>query len=157
MKNYTISFFGHRRIDNVFAVELELEKIVQKFLCEKEYVEFLVGRDGEFDQIVSSVVRRCKRTFRDDNSTLVWIMPYPTAEFNNNEEYFRNYYDEIEVCESAATCHFKAVFQIRNRCMVERSDLVVFYINHKSGGAYQTMQYAQKHAKAYINIYGGQL
>lgn len=157
VKSYSISFFGHRRIDDVFTAELELEKIVQKLLCEKEYVEFLVGRDGEFDQIVSSVVRRCKRMFRDDNSSLVWIMPYPTAEFINNEESFRNYYDEIEVCHSASTRHFKAAFKTRNQCMVDRSDLVVFYINHKSGGAYQAMQYAQKRGKAYINIYGGRL
>ena len=45
-----------------------------------EYIEFLVGRDGEFDQLVSSTIRRCKRTIRDDNSSLVLVLPYMTAE-----------------------------------------------------------------------------
>ena len=47
-------------------------------LLSKEYVEFLVGRDGEVDQLVSSTVRRCKRTVRDDNSALVLVLPYAT-------------------------------------------------------------------------------
>ena len=116
------------------------------------YVEFLVGREGEFDQLVSSTIRRCKRFVRDDNSAHVWVLPYVTAEFLNNEESFRQYYDEIEICGSAAAGHFKGAHQIRNREMVDRSDLVVFCIQHESGGAWQTMKYAKKQGKPYINI-----
>ena len=57
----------------------------------------------------------------------IWILPYPTAELRNNMENFEAYYDEIEICGSAASSHPKGVFQIRNRQMVKRSDLVVFY------------------------------
>lgn len=72
MNIFTVAFFGHRIIDNPFPVEQKLEKIIRELLISKEYVEFLVGRDGDFDQIVSSTVRRCKRTVRDDNSALIW-------------------------------------------------------------------------------------
>lgn len=61
MNLYAVSFFGHRQIDNVFAIEQRLETLIRELLTTKEYVEFLVGRDGEFDQLVSSTVRRCKR------------------------------------------------------------------------------------------------
>ena len=57
-----------------------MEALVHALLLEKEYVEFLVGRDGDFDQIVSSAVKRQQRLVRDDNSSLAWILPYPTAE-----------------------------------------------------------------------------
>lgn len=60
-----------------------MEALVHALLLEKEYVEFLVGRDGDLDQIVSSAVKRQKRLVRDDNSSLVWILPYPTAELRN--------------------------------------------------------------------------
>lgn len=79
-----------------------MEVLVHALLLEKEYVEFLVGRDGDFDQIVSSAVKRQKRIVRDDNSSLIWILPYPTAELHNNTENFEAYYDEIEICGSAA-------------------------------------------------------
>ena len=91
-----------------------MEALVHRLLLEKEYVEFLVGRDGDFDQIVSSAVKRQKRLVRDDNSSLTWILPYPTAELHNNMENFEAYYDEIEICGSAAGSHPKGAFQIRN-------------------------------------------
>jgi len=72
---YTVSFFGHRRIDSVSAVERKLEEIVNGLLREKGYVEFLVGRNGEFDQLVSSTVKQCKRSMGDHNSALVWVLP----------------------------------------------------------------------------------
>lgn len=76
MQTYTVSFFGHRKIENYLSIEKTLEWHIRELLRSYEYVEFLVGRDGEFDQLVSSTVRRCKRTFRSDNSSLVCVLPY---------------------------------------------------------------------------------
>ena len=152
MNTYTVSFFGHRMIDNALEIENRLEHLIRTLLREHEYVEFLVGRDGEFDQLVSSVIRRCKREYRSDNSSHIWVLPYFTAEFRDNEESFRDYYDEIEVCETAAVGHYKNAHQTRNRAMVERSDLVVFCIQHKSGGAWQTMKYAKKQGVPCVNL-----
>ena len=152
MNLYAVSFFGHRQIDNVFVIEQRLETMIRELLLSKEYVEFLVGRDGEFDQLVASTVRRCKRTVRDDNSALVLVLPYATAEYRNNEQSFHAYYDEVEICAEAAEKHYKSAHQIRNRTMVDRSDLVVFCVEHNSGGAYQTLQYAKKANANIINL-----
>ena len=152
MQLFTVSFFGHRMIDDVFEIENRLEQLIRTLLREHEYIEFLVGRDGEFDQLVSSTIRRCKREYRSDNCAHIWVLPYFTAEFRDNEESFRDYYDEIEVCEAATGCHYKNAHQTRNRAMVDRSDLVVFCIQHTSGGAWQTMKYAKKQGKPCINL-----
>lgn len=152
MNLYAVSFFGHRQIDNVFVIEQRLETMIRELLLSKEYVEFLVGRDGEFDQLVASTVRRCKRTVRDDNSALVLVLPYATAEYRNNAQSFHEYYDEVETCAEAAEKHFKSAHQIRNRTMVDRSDLVIFCVERNSGGAYQTMQYAKKANANIINL-----
>lgn len=152
MEVFTVSFFGHRMIDDVLEIENRLEQLIRTLLSEHEYVEFLVGRDGEFDQLVSSAIRRCKREYRSDNSSHIWVLPYLTAEYRDNKESFRDYYDEIEVCESAAGSHYKNAHQTRNRAMVDRSDLVVFCIQHESGGAWQTMKYAKKQNIPYINL-----
>lgn len=152
MTVFTISFFGHRYLEQPLVIEDVLQKLINELIVNKEYVEFLVGRDGEFDQLVSSVVRRCKRTIRDDNSSLVLVLPYATAEYRNNTESFHDYYDEVEVCSESASRHFKAAHQSRNRSMVDRSDLVVFYVDHNSGGAYTTMRYAEKSGTRIINL-----
>ena len=152
LNTYTVSFFGHRVIEDPLRIEQHLEKLIRKRLKEKEYVEFLVGRDGEFDQIVSSTIRRCKRTVRGDNSNHVWVLPYPTADFRDNEDAYREYYDEIEICEASAGGHFKGAYSTRNREMVNRSNLIVFCIQRESCGAWQTMKYTKKQTIPYINL-----
>ena len=152
MNTFTVSFFGHRRIENALEIENRLEQLIRTLLWEHEYIEFLVGRDGEFDQLVSSTICRCKRQYRSDNSAHIWVLPYLTAEFRDNEESFRDYYDEIEICEAAAGSHYKNAHQTRNRAMVDRSDLVVFCIRQASGGAWQTMKYAKKQGVPCINL-----
>jgi len=152
MDTYTVSFFGHRQMDNPLTIEHRLDSLIRRLLLEKPYVEFLVGRDGDFDQLVSSAIRRAKRTVRSDNSSLVWVLPYAIAEYRNHPEDYRAYYDEIEICEASAGSHYKAAFQSRNRAMADRSHLVVFCINHESGGAWQTMKYAKKQGIPYINL-----
>ena len=148
---YTVSFFGHRIIEQPLLIEQSLEELIGSLLRSKEYVEFLVGRNGDFDQIVSSTIHRCKREIWDNNSVHVWVLPYATADYRDNEEDYRAYYDEIEVFDSAGK-HFKAAFQARNRNMVDRADLVVFYVERNEGGAYQTMRYAIQQGKQYINL-----
>lgn len=152
MDIFTVSFFGHRVIDRPYHVEQSLEKLIRELLLAKEYIEFLVGRDGEFDQLVSSTVRRCKRTIRNDNSALVWVMPYEIAEYRDNKESFHDYYDEIEICGISSNSHFKGAHQKRNREMVDRADVVVCYIDHENGGAWKTIQYATKQGKTIINL-----
>ena len=149
---YTVAFFGHRYIDNPLKVEELLEEQIRKLIDEKEYVDFLVGRNGEFDQCVSSTVLRVRKNIRDDNSALVLMLPYATAEYLNNEEYFHDYYTDVEISYSASMAHPKSAIQIRNREMVDRADLVICYIENKEGGAWQTVEYALKQDKTVINL-----
>ena len=153
MNTYTVSFFGHRRIYNQLHLDHTLEQLIARLLREHSYVEFLVGRDGDFDQMVSSAIRRCQRENGHHNSSHIWVMPYLTSFFRDNEQGCYDYYDEIEICEESSTKHFKAAFQVRNKHMVDRSDLVIFYVETNEGGAYQTMRYAITQSKECLNLY----
>lgn len=153
MNIYTVSFFGHRRIYDQLRLDGELDELIIRLLREHSYVEFLVGRDGDFDQLVSSAIRRCQREYGYKNSSHIWVMPYPTVFFRDNEEACYAYYDEIEICEDSTAKHFKVSFQVRNRHIVDRSNLVIFYVETNEGGAYQTMQYAIQQGKNLMNLY----
>lgn len=152
LKTFTVSFFGHRTINNAIDVEKRLEKIICRILHEKEYTEFLVGREGEFDILVSSVIRRTVKLCGYENSSLVLVMPYMKAEYRNNECSFHDYYDEIEICSESEKAHFKSAITIRNKSMIDRSDLVVCCIEHEYGGAYTAVEYAKKQNIDIINI-----
>lgn len=149
---YTVAFFGHRYIDNPTKVEELLEKQIQRLIDENKYVDFVVGRNGDFDRCVSSAVLRVRKNVRDDNSSLVLMLPYPTAEYLNNKEYFHDYYTDVEISYAASKAHPKAAIQIRNREMVNRADLIICYIEEKNGGAYQAVKYAEKINKTIINL-----
>ncbi|MGN1466667.1 MAG: hypothetical protein ACI4W1_00010 [Ruminococcus sp.] len=149
---YTVCFFGHRQIEDFQTVEQSVEKLIETLLTQHEYVEFLIGRDGEFDQIVTSSILRYRKRIDMANCSLAWVMPYLKADYTNNQENYDNYYDSVEVCEQSSQAHPKAAIQIRNQTMVDRSDLCVFYVCRNSGGAYKTFQYANRQGKLIINL-----
>ena len=154
---YTVSFFGHRYIDNASEVEQHLDCLLHDLIVQKEYVEFLVGRDGDFDTIASAAIKRAIHSYGYGNAHFILMLPYMKAEYRDNEKEFLDYYDEVEVCAESSEAHPKSAIQVRNRCMVDRSDLVVCCIQHKSGGAYKTVQYAVKQGKQVRNLSDCQL
>lgn len=148
----TVSFFGHRQISDFDKIEDEISLLLEQLFREESDVEFLVGRNGEFDIMVASLIKRWKKQLDAENKYLVLILPWESSELKENQKSFSDYYDEIEICQFASQAHPKAAYQIRNRRMVDRSDLVVFYVKNNFGGAYKTMQYAIKSKKKIINI-----
>lgn len=150
MEVFTVSLFGHRMLNNPLKVERKLEDLLYPLFREKAYVDFLAGRDGEFDLLAASVIHRLKKTYREDNSALIWVQPYETAEYRRHEPDYLAYYDEVRICESI---HYKSAFQQRNRAMIDQSELVIVYVGRQNGGAYQALQYAQKCHKQIVNLY----
>lgn len=149
---YTVSFFGHRYVECGAEIERRLEMLLHDLIMQKEYLELLVGRDGDFDLLASAAIKRAVREYGYGNTHFTLVLPYMKAEYRDNEKEYLDYYDEVEVCAESEEAHPKAAIQIRNRNMVDRSDLVVCCIQHKSGGAYRTVKYAEKQGKRIINL-----
>lgn len=152
LNTFTCVFFGHRNFSVHNRFEIALKDILINIIRSYEYVEFLVGRNGEFDQFASSVVKRIQKEGLSDNNALVLVLPYESAEYKNNIEYYSRYYDEIEVCREASEAFFKAAIQVRNMKMADRADLIICYIERSSGGAYKAVEYAKKIGKKVINL-----
>ena len=147
MEIYRVSFIGHREVDRFRDVESCVEEITKNLIQEKEYVEFYIGRNGEFDIMVASVIKRAKRDFGDANNSLILVLPYPIA----NMDMMEKYYDEIYFPLNNKT-HFKSAITKRNEWMVENSDLIVAYVERDFGGAFEALKYAKKHNKCVLNI-----
>lgn len=150
MNVYTVSFFGHRIVENISEVERKLTDVVSRIITSNDYVKFLFGNDGEFDLLVSSAISRV--TYKHHNSHTILVLPYMKAGYRDNKANYLLFYNEVEICSESSSAHFKSAFQIRNRNMVDRSDLVVSCVQHNSGGAYQTVQYARKQHRKIINV-----
>ena len=132
MDIYTVSFFGHRYIEQSVLIEELLDTLIHDLITQKEYVEFLIGRDGEFDLLASSAIKRAIRKYSCGNARLVLVLPYMRTVYRDNKKSYFDYYDEVEICEEAAKVHYKSAIKVRNRNMVAPPDLVVCCIQHKS-------------------------
>ena len=149
MDIFTVSLFGHRQITKPLDIEAALVKEVSLLIRTKEYVEFLIGRNGEFDLLAASLIRQTQKELDFGNSALVLVLPNAVKKITDLERY----YDEIEFLRG--DCHFKAALQSRNRIMVDRSDLIICCIEHQSGGAFQTIKYAKNQHKTITNLAEG--
>lgn len=150
-EKYTVSLFGHRIIEDYITVESKLYELLRIIMQNSSReIEFLVGRNGDFDLMAASVIRKLKKETGNENAFLSLVLPYETAELRNNTESFESYYDSIEICDSQ---NFKYAIVARNRDMIDRSDMVVVYVKNKSGGAYQALEYAENNQKRVVNLY----
>ena len=148
MDIYRIAFIGHREIYGHYRLEDQIEKIARDKLCEKEYVEFYVGRNGDFDISVASAIKRAQNAVGHHNSSLVLLQPYPMKD----DEYYDKFYDEIWYPVEPKT-HPKAAITKRNHWMIDNADLLVAFVNSdQKGGALTTLKYAEKQGIDIINL-----
>ena len=152
MNIYTVSLFGHRSLLNPLSAESNLEREVYQILKNHGYVNFLIGRTGEFDLMAALTIRRVMKAYSRINGTLTLVLPYQNSSVENHKDSFLNLYDEIEICRCSSDAYYKSAFQARNQNMVDRSNLVLCCIERQSGGAYKTIQYAQKQKCQIINL-----
>ena len=145
---YRVAFFGHRRIDRLGEIEERLVPILKELILTKEYVEFYIGRNGEFDEFVASVIKRVQKQTDRQNSVLILTLPYAVKDI----EYYADYYDEIVIPDAIGKAHPKGAITLRNRWMADTADLVIAYIEREEGGAYAAVKYADKNNKNVINL-----
>lgn len=149
MDIFTVSLFGHRRLDDLFRLKDQLVPIIKELIRTKVHVTFLIGRNGEFDEYAASAIKHAQKEIGHENSELALVLPYTVAGLEDYE----TYYDTIIIPESVHGAHPKAAITLKNRWMVERSDLVIVYVERNVGGAYTAMKYANKLKKDVINLH----
>lgn len=152
---FTVGFSGHRIVERPGEIENGLFSLLRPLIRQKEYLDFLVGCSGDFDRMAASCVRQVVREYGEGNASLILHLPYLTASCRENRDYYLAYYDEIEIYDASAGAHFKAAFEIRNRALVDRSDLLICYLRKESGGVFRAVDYAKKRGKQVVNLADG--
>lgn len=148
MDIYRIAFIGHREIYCQTVLEKKIELIVKEKLEEKEYVEFYVGRNGDFDVLVASAIKRAQNKMGQHNNCLILVQPYPMKD----DVYYEKFYNELKYPVDAKT-HPKAAITKRNQWMIDNADLLIAYVEpDRTGGAMTALKYAKKKGIQVINL-----
>ena len=145
---YRVSFIGHRRVDDFRFVEEQLDDIIGELIRRKEFVEFYVGRNGDFDTMVASSIKRCQKRFGKENNSLILVLPYTVADMDFLEEF----YDEIWIPDELHGAHFKNAITKRNEWFVNNSDLLIAYVLRDKGGAATCLKMAKNKKISVLNI-----
>ena len=146
MNIFRVAFTGHREVEDWKAVDNRVKEIVRELIRTKEYVEFYVGHNGDFDISVASIIKCAQNDLGKENSSLILVLPYP----HKDEPYFEKYYDEILM--PIEKVHYKSAITKRNQWLVDNCELLIAYVNKDFGGAYNTLRYAEKKGTPIINV-----
>ena len=142
--------FGHRMM--LMDIEKPLREVLERLVEERGVRVFYIGGMGEFDELFARTVRRMKREY--PSLRLVLVMPYLTERLNMDKAIYEAQYDEMLIPAEMDGIHPKAAIGLRNRWMVDRSDIVIAALHRNFGGAAETVRYAEKVGKMVVRING---
>ena len=148
MDIFRVGFIGHKEVDHFRQIEEQLREVIGKLLDEKEFVEFYVGRNGEFDIMVASVIKSIQRDVGTYNNCLILVLPYPVADY----ESYKEYYNEVLIPHELNNVHFKAAIEKRNEWIIDNSDLLIMHVVREAGNSAKYKRKAEKVGRKIINL-----
>ena len=140
--------FGHRML--LMDIEKLLRETLERLVEERGVRVFYIGGMGEFDELFTRTVRSMKREY--PSLRLVLVAPYLTERLNMDKAFYEALYDEILIPAELDGIHPKAAIGLRNRWMVDRSDIVIAALHRDFGGAAEAVRYAEKVGKKVVRI-----
>lgn len=136
------TFFGHK--DTPKEIEPTLWSTLIDLIENKNVNVFYVGNNGSFDTMVRRQLEDLSQTYPITYSVVLAYLP--TA---------KNKYDDLSNTifpEGLETVPKSFAISWRNKWMIQQSDIVVTYVTHNFGGAWQFKEIAIKHSKKVIEL-----
>lgn len=119
------------------------ELFEKKLICNQQVDTFYVGTQGAFDRMAyAALVELRQRYGHIKVYRVLAYMPKPGYAVT----------DDTIVPEGIETAHPRYAIVHRNNWMIDRSDYIIAYITHPTGGAYQAVERAKKKGKKIIQI-----
>ena len=148
-KEKTCSFTGHRIIKKDFNIE-NFDNLL-KDLINKGYDTFLIGMAIGFDMFCFERLLLLK----DKNIKIIACIPCKEQDKKFNKKEKEKYNLLLQMADDKI--YFSETYEngcmfVRNRFMVDNSNVLIAYFYKKMGGTYYTVNYAEKRRKEIIYI-----
>ena len=146
-----ITFIGHSSLKISDKLLDLIKEAILNNIDKYEENTFYCGGYGDFDEICRKVSCDLKKDF--ENIEVVFVSPYFTVQQQRkfgdlikNRVYDSVVYPELEKVP------LKFAINYRNQWMIEKSDLIIAYVDKEYGGAHTSLCFAQKKKKKIINL-----
>lgn len=145
LESHQIAFIGELDTDDYVEVEFWIEKFIIKQLKNHEHVTLIVGRQNDFDALVSIAIRRAKKQVPDCKCTHLLYLSHSDPIITYEPRIYESFFDMVEVFppEYDSEVHIKRI--------VNRADYLICYAP-ENGIAYKAMEYAKETNKKVFNI-----
>jgi len=142
-KNKTCCFFGHREV--IHNIRPKLTEIIEKLIFDEGVRDFYVGHQGQFDNMVYSVLKELKANYPHIRYTVVLAyMP---------DEHIKEVYGEDTLFpDGLENVPKKFAISKRNDWMIQQSGVVVCYVYKVTGGASKFSEKAGKKGIRVIDV-----
>ena len=135
------TFFGHR--DCPSSIKGKLHKEIDRLICNHGVDTFYVGTQGSFDRMAYAALVELRQRYR--YIKVYRVLAYMPRLSDIAQD--RSVLDDIILPEGIENAHPRYAIVIRNNWMIDRSDYVIAYVTHTTGGAYQSVERAKKKGK----------
>lgn len=146
-----IAFAGHSLVASGDRVKEMVKDQIRNYITGVKHVTCYLGGYGEFDRICACACRELKKEY--NSMEVVYVTPY----MNTSEQAKMK---EMQQCGLVDTSIYPPIENVplrfailkRNEWMMTNADLIVAYVDHNYGGAYQSLRVATRKKKTIINI-----
>ncbi len=147
-----VAFAGH---SNIFGCEDLKEAIKVKLrenITNTDNITVFLGGYGDFDNIRAYAIKELKQEYA--NIERIYITPY----ISTNEQRKISEMQKDGLCDTSLyppieNVPLRYAIKKRNEWMMRNSDLIICYIKHTYGGAYDAIKVAKRGGKRIINLY----
>ncbi|MBR6510510.1 MAG: DUF1273 family protein [Clostridia bacterium] len=153
MRNNTVCFFGHRKINETEELKIRLYKTIEKLIKNENVDTFIFGSKSQFDDLCLKIVTKIKEKYPNIKRI------YVRAEYEIISEQYKNYllksYEETYYPEKIKNSG-RAVYVERNFEMINKSRICIIYYDeqcapkNRKSGTKIALDYAVKHGKQII-------
>lgn len=135
------TFFGHR--DSPSSIKADLYNAIEQLIYNQRVDTFYVGTQGNFDRMAYADLVELRQCYSHIN--VYRVLAYMPKSSDADSA------DTI-VPEGIETAYPRYAIVHRNNWMIDRSDYVICYVTHPTGGAYQAVERAKRKGKTIIAI-----
>lgn len=138
----TVTFFGHK--DTPKEIEPTLRTTLVDLIENHGATVFYVGNNGSFDTMVRRKLEELSQVYPITYNVVLAYLPVKKSEYDD--------YSNTILPEGIETVPKRFAISYRNKRMLEQSDVVVTYVTHSFGGAWQFKVIAQRQGKTVIEL-----
>lgn len=146
-----ITFIGHSRLFLKDDLKEKIVESVSRIATKDEKITFYCGGYGDFDRIALTSCHYIKSKYK--NVEIVYVTPYLTKPHQEkiNVLIGERVYDSI-IYPPIESVPPKLAIIKRNEWMIDKSEIIISFVEHSYGGAYRSFKYAKKRDKKIINL-----